>query len=132
MLLVGAKKVRIFGWIPLKASDIYDPEETRGGGHAAAFNALPDEQQTTFRLLQEVLQLVVDIWNDGEFRPTSGWRWIKANTAVGGRHNSLHIWALARDFVNVSGRHPPRVPKGFRVIRSSDCWHVQYDVRRCG
>lgn len=96
--------------------EIFDPK----GGHAQAWERLPDYLRQSFSAMQRTIQEEIDRKNPGKYRVVSGWRSDRGNRACGGIVDSDHLWALARDFRSVDGGNtPPRVcSKRFQVIRS--------------
>lgn len=112
----------------MQISDIFDPN----GGHQDEWDKKTTKEKTKIATLQKSIQVLVDAFNTGLYKPTSGWRSVRGNRACGGHPRSRHLSGHARDFVPRSGvcsRRAPKLPDGFRVVRSPLCWHVVWPGR---
>lgn len=108
----------------------YDCKGKFKESHKKAFNKLPFIFKSFIKIAQTKIQKEVERLNPNrKIRATSGFRSISANRQIGGVVDSLHLFGLARDFAFDSIDKPLKVPSDMEIIRSANCWHVQFSRR---
>lgn len=88
-----------------------------------ALAKMPESMRNTIKAMQEGIENAVRRLFP-RCRATSGYRCSCENNRCGGKPHSLHLVGMARDYAN-DPLFPSVIP-GFRVIRETNCIHVEY------